>query len=155
MAQPPANGLDSALRASPVHAALCTSEGKVMDMNQITLPVSDMSKATEFYRNMGFLQIVDTDHYARFECPMGKSTFSLSLEENEFLNGSVIYFEHEALDDLVNALKGKGFIFSQEPTDMEFLWREAVLHDPSGNKIKLYWAGDNRLHPPWRVERSA
>jgi hypothetical protein len=38
---------------------------------------------------------------------------------------------------------------------MSYLWREAVLHDPSGNKIKLYWAGENRLNPPWRVERDA
>lgn len=43
----------------------------------------------------------------------------------------------------------------QEPTDMDYLWREAVLHDPSGNRIKLYWAGENRLNPPWRVELPA
>lgn len=123
-----------------------------MNMNQVTLPVSDMQKAAGFYRKMGFLQIVDTDHYARFECPDGNSTFSLSLDTEEFSNGSVIYFEHEALDELVSDLKDKGFEFYQEPTDMSYLWREAVLHDPSGNKIKLYWAGTNRLNPPWRVE---
>jgi hypothetical protein len=67
------------------------------------------------------------------------------------LTGSVIYFEHEQLDDLVNTLKAKGFIFDQEATDQSYLWREAILHDPSGNKIKLYWAGENRLNPPWRV----
>lgn len=43
----------------------------------------------------------------------------------------------------------------QEPTNMDYLWREAVLHDPSGNRIKLYWAGENRLNPPWRVELPA
>ena len=42
----------------------------------------------------------------------------------------------------------------QEPTDQHWLWREAILHDPSGNKIKLYWAGENRLNPPWRVEKT-
>ena len=126
-----------------------------MNMNQVLLPVTDMEKASEFYRKMGFLQIVDTDHYARFECPGGESTFSLSLDVEEFSNGSVIYFEHEALDELVSDLKGKGFLFSQEPADMSYLWREAILHDPSGNKIKLYWAGANRPDPPWRVERSA
>ena len=116
-----------------------------------------MNKATSFYRRMGFLQIVDTPHYARFECPEGESTFSLMLEEklNNFTGSSIIYFEHEKLDDLVNELKSKGFEFDQEPEDMRYLWREAVLHDPSGNKIKLYWAGENRLNPPWRVERRA
>lgn len=126
-----------------------------MNLNQVSLPVHDMEEATEFYRRMGFLQIVDTPHYARFECPEGESTFSLALEEPRAGNGSVIYFEHEHLDELVEELKSKGVEFDQEPTDMRYLWREAVLHDPSGNKIKLYWAGEHRLNPPWRVELSA
>lgn len=102
---------------------------------------------------MGFLQIVDTPHYARFQCSEGNSTFSLSLDVEDGSNTSVIYFESEKLDQLALTLKAKGIVFDQEPTDMDYLWREAVLHDPSGNKIKLYWAGDNRLKPPWRVER--
>ncbi len=126
-----------------------------MNLNQVTLPVDDMDKATEFYRRMGFLQIVDTQHYARFECTEGNSTFSLSLDESEQENASIIYFEHKDLDELVLTLKKKGIEFKQDPTDMRHLWREAILIDPSGNKIKLYWAGENRLHPPWRVERSA
>ena len=124
-----------------------------MNLNQVTLPVHDMEKSSRFYRNLGFTQIVDTPHYARFECPEGDSTFSLSLENSKILCGTVIYFEHEQLDDLCMKLKDKGFIFDQEPTDQNYLWREAVLHDPSGNKIKLYWAGENRINPPWRVER--
>jgi hypothetical protein len=114
-----------------------------------------MVKASDFYRRMGFLQIVDTPHYARFECAEGNSTFSLSLDRGEIRSSAVIYFEHENLDQLVVALKAKGIVFDQEPTDMSYLWREAILHDPSGNKIKLYWAGTNRMHPPWRVERNA
>jgi catechol 2,3-dioxygenase-like lactoylglutathione lyase family enzyme len=124
-----------------------------MNLNQVTLPVTDMGKATEFYRRMGFLQIVDTPHYARFECTEGSSTFSVSLDESGRENSSVIYFEHEHLEELVLMLKQKGIEFDQDPTDMRHLWREAILHDPSGNKIKLYWAGENRLNPPWRVER--
>jgi len=124
-----------------------------MNLNQITLPVNDMEKASAFYRKMGFLQIVDTPHYTRFECPQGDSTFSLSLENENLNNKTTIYFEHEALDQLVEQLIEKGFEFSQMPQDMSFLWREAILFDPSGNKIKLYWAGENRLNPPWRVEK--
>ncbi|GHE92995.1 VOC family protein [Thalassotalea profundi] len=123
-----------------------------MNLNQITLPVKDMVVSTKFYRDLGFTQIVDTPHYARFECPDGDSTFSLSLDSEFSSGGTVIYFEHQKLDELVNGLKVKGFVFDQEPTDQSYLWREAILHDPSGNKIKLYWAGNNRLNPPWRVE---
>lgn len=124
-----------------------------MDLNQVTLPVSDMDEATAFYRRLGFLQIVDTPHYARFECTEGRSTFSLSLDSGGAENSSVIYFEHEDLDELVSSLKKRGVEFDQDPIDMSYLWREAILRDPSGNKIKLYWAGENRMHPPWRVER--
>jgi catechol 2,3-dioxygenase-like lactoylglutathione lyase family enzyme len=126
-----------------------------VDLNQVTLPVDDMVKASDFYRRMGFLQIVDTPHYARFECAEGNSTFSLSLDSGEIRSSTVIYFEHENLAQLVVALTAKGIVFDQEPTDMSYLWREAILHDPSGNKIKFYWAGTNRMHPPWRVERNA
>ena len=125
-----------------------------MNLNQITLPVTNMPEATEFYRLLGFTQIVNTPHYARFECP-GGCTFSLSLESGQFLNGATIYFEEELLDDWVKSLKERGLKFEQEPTDQKYLWREAILHDPSGNKIKLYWAGKNRLYPPWRVELRA
>jgi len=123
-----------------------------MNLNQVTLPVEDMHKAADFYRRLGFIQIVDTPHYARFECPEGDSTFSLSLSENPFRNGAIIYFESERLDDWVAELAGKGIEFDQMPTDMRYLWREAILRDPSGNRIKLYHAGKNRRFPPWRVE---
>ncbi|MFT5756599.1 MAG: catechol 2,3-dioxygenase-like lactoylglutathione lyase family enzyme [Alteromonadaceae bacterium] len=125
-----------------------------MQLNQITLPVIDMALATAFYRKLGFTQIVDTEHYARFECINGGSTFSLSLNDEPFINGAIIYFEHQDLDDLVAGFIAKGVKFSQLPTDTSYLWREAITHDPSGNKIKFYWAGENRLNPPWRVERT-
>jgi len=125
-----------------------------VDLNQVTLPVSDMLEATAFYRKMGFVQIVDTPHYARFECPQGKATFSLSLDTADYHNGTIICFEHEELDVWVKDLLSKGVEFDQLPQDQRYLWREASLRDPSGNRIKLYLAGEYRRHPPWRVERS-
>ncbi len=118
-----------------------------MNLNQITLPVKQIDEANAFYLKLGFTQIVKSPQYSRFSCPEGDSTFSLSLTPDELENHSVIYFEHENLDDWVRELQSKGIKFAQEPTDEPYLWREAVLHDPSGNKIKLYWAGTNRLNP--------
>ena len=46
-----------------------------MRMNQVTLPVRDMDEAAAFYRMLGFVQIVDTPHYTRFECPEGAPHF--------------------------------------------------------------------------------
>jgi catechol 2,3-dioxygenase-like lactoylglutathione lyase family enzyme len=122
-----------------------------MNLNQVTLPVNNMKEATDFYENMGFLLIVDTPHYARFECPEGASTFSLSLTADEYRNGAIIYFEHENLDEWVIKLVAKGMRFETMPVDQSYLWREAALSDPSGNKIKLFWAGENLLNPPWRL----
>ena len=82
---------------------------------------------------------------------MGTSTFSLSLENDAGYNGAVIYFEHPELDKWVAELLDSGVVFEQLPTDQSYLWREAVIKDPAGNKIKLYYAGENRLNPPWRV----
>jgi len=124
-----------------------------MNLNQVTLPVADMEAAASFYRKLGFTQIVDTPHYARFECPGGDATFSLSLEAGPYRNGATIYFEHDKLDEWVAELESRGIEFAQAPTDQTWLWREAILFDPSGNKIKLYRAGENRHNPPWRVER--
>lgn len=123
-----------------------------MELNQVTLPVRDMDEAVRFYLTLGFTQIVDTPHYARFSCPEGNSTFSLVLENGSFANDAVIYFEHENLDELCRNLARKGITFEQQPTEQSYLWREAILKDPSGNKIKLYWAGENRVNPPWKVE---
>lgn len=123
-----------------------------MNLNQITIPVNNMSKAIDFYLTLGLTQIVDSPHYARFSSPSGNSTLSLILEDTEIFNGTTIYFEEEQLDSWVKNLIKKGIKFEQFPADQPYLWREAICHDPSGNKIKLYWAGINRLNPPWRVE---
>ncbi len=126
-----------------------------MNLNQITLPVTEMTSAVDFYLKLGFTQIVDTPHYARFECPEGDATFSLSLSTDSNQNGTVVYFEHKELDQCVDELISQGIEFAQMPKDESYLWREAILYDPSGNKIKLYWAGENRLNPPWRVTKNA
>ena len=125
-----------------------------MNLNQVTLPAVDLAASVAFYRTLGFRLIVDTPHYARFECPDGGATFSLhGVEAMPAESGVLVYFEHEALDDLVADLEARGVVFSQEPTDQRWLWREARLRDPSGNALCLYWAGENRRDPPWRVAK--
>jgi hypothetical protein len=103
------------------------------------------------YRKLGLKQIVDSEHYARFECPDGNATFWIHLAEESELGGSAaIYFDHEALDDLCERLRGEGLEFSRMPTDQRRLWREAWLDDPAGNSICLFRAGEHRKYPPWR-----
>ncbi|MCV2883351.1 VOC family protein [Aestuariibacter sp. AA17] len=125
-----------------------------MNMNQVTIPATDMAASKAFYVTLGFELIVDTDHYVRFYCEDGGATFSLSLTDQRTPNPTVVYFEHEALDMLCNRLQQKGIEFEQLPHHQPYLWREAIVRDPAGNLIKLYWAGDNRVNPPWRVRRT-
>ncbi len=124
-----------------------------MDLNQITIPSLDVKKATGFYKTLGMHLIVDASpRYVRFECPNGNSTFSIhKVNELSKDPGVIVYFENENLDELVKELKGKGIIFTSDPEDKTFLWREAHLEDPDGNQIILYYAGKNRKNPPWRI----
>ncbi|HYM86876.1 MAG TPA: VOC family protein [Pseudoxanthomonas sp.] len=124
-----------------------------MNLNQVTLPVTDFDRSVTFYRDMDFTLIVHSpSRYARFECPEGDSTFSIHSATGFPGNtGLVVYFECDDLDGRVERLVAAGFEFTQLPTDETWLWREARLTDPSGNVLCLYRAGDNRKHPAWRV----
>ncbi len=124
-----------------------------MNLNQITVPSLDLSKSIPFYENLGLKLIVHSSpDYARFECPDGNSTFSIHrTEELPKGEGIYVYFECANLDEHVNKLKDNGIAFDQEPTDQRWLWREARLKDPDGNQLILYYGGENRLNPPWKI----
>ena len=122
-----------------------------MNLNQVTVEVADIARATAFYQRLGFEIIVSADHYARFLCP-GGATFSVHVADDVRPGGTLIYFECEDLDARVAALKAEGVVFDSGPADQRWLWREARLRDPDGNRLCLYFAGENRVDPPWRVK---
>ena len=125
-----------------------------MRLNQVTVQVTDVYQAFEFYKGLGLIPIVGgLDHYARFLCPEGDSTFSIErLSEGQPHSTTTIYFECGDLDEKVAELKSKGYDFVQDPIDQSWLWREAYLKDPDGNLICLFYAGENRINPPWRLK---
>ncbi len=140
-----------------------------MNLNQITVPVSDIPAAIDFYTNLGLQLIVKSPHYARFELSKGESTFSVHKNdgfsqantinnkrengnENTINNARIsVYFEIENLDEYVAELQTKGIVFTELPNDKPWLWREAHLFDLDSNHLVLFWAGENRKNPPWRV----
>ncbi|MCH2033600.1 MAG: VOC family protein [Tenacibaculum sp.] len=125
-----------------------------MNLNQITVPSLDLTKSIPFYEKLGLKLIVKAlPHYARFECSDGDSTFSIHLvEELPQGDGVYVYFECENLDDKVQQLKEDGIQFDQEPKDESWLWREAKLKDLDGNQLILFFGGENRLNPPWKIK---
>ena len=125
-----------------------------MNLNQVTVPSIDVEKSIRFYETLGLKLIVKAlPHYARLVCPDGQSSFSIHQQEKlPEGDGAFIYFECEDLDDRVENLKAKGIKFDLDPTDQYWKWREARLKDLDGNQLILYYAGENRLNPPWRID---
>ncbi|OSY87343.1 glyoxalase/bleomycin resistance protein/dioxygenase [Tenacibaculum holothuriorum] len=124
-----------------------------MRLNQVTLPSINVEESVLFYKKLGLHLIVDASpRYVRFELPDGDSTLSIhQVEELPKGDGTTIYFEDDNLDELVKQLQQKGIEFTQLPKDQTWLWREAHLLDPDGNKLILFKAGENRKNPPWRI----
>jgi catechol 2,3-dioxygenase-like lactoylglutathione lyase family enzyme len=124
-----------------------------MRLNQVTLPATDVPRSVDFYTRLGLIQIVGGGKdYARFECPDGNSTFSIHRVDKVLTpNAVTVYFECDDLDEKVEHLRELGVEFISGPEDMRWLWREARTHDPDGNEICLFYAGENRKFPPWRL----
>jgi hydroxymethylpyrimidine/phosphomethylpyrimidine kinase len=120
-------------------------------LNQITVPATDYGASLAFYRALGLRLIVDSpeDFYARFEAGNG---VTLSIHGNDGVaGGAIVYLESLRLDAWVAELAAAGMVIDQMPRDEDWLWREARLTDPAGNRICLYAAGEARRFPPWRV----
>lgn len=127
-----------------------------MDLNQITLPCKDYAASVAFYSQLGLRQIVDSPpRYARFETDRGTtlSIHTSKIGSGEF--GAIIYFEVDDVDREVQRLSEFGIHFDSEPADKDWLWREAHLRDPTGNRLCIFHAGENRRFPPWRISEGA
>lgn len=123
-----------------------------MNLNQVTVTMPDLDAGWAFYSALGLVPIVDSrPDYVRFVCPDGGSTFSLHRGDDVGA-GTTVYFECDDLDDRYRRLSAAGISFSTPPRDQTWLWREAELFDPGGNRILLYFAGNNRIDPPWRIK---
>lgn len=117
-----------------------------MKLNQVSLPSTNVERSAQFYRTLGFEQLVSNPpDYARFECPGGDATFSVhGTATVPGVGGGTIYFECDDLDAQYALLRSRGIAFDTAPVDQPWLWREAYLRDPDGNVICLYDSGADR-----------
>ena len=125
-----------------------------MNLNQVTIFSDKTHELVEFYQKLGLILIVNSlPRYARMEFPEGDSTLSVHTTDDPRNNSNIVlYFECEDLEKKIAELKRRGLKFDEEPQDRTWLWKESYLRDPSGNRICLYHAGENRKNPPWRVK---
>lgn len=117
-----------------------------MNLNQVTIYSTDVNASFEFYKKLGLKLIVDSaPRYVRFEFPEGDTTLSVSHRDKISSESNIVlYFECKNLDARVAELKQIGIKFESDPQDQSWLWRESYLKDPNGNRICLFYAGENR-----------
>lgn len=126
--------------------------------NQVTLGALDMAESVTFYKNLGLTLIVDSaPRYVRFEFPAppdGGEPATLSLHEVDDdwtapPQWPLIYFE---VDDIYAFLSAAKISPLTAPELKSYAWEEADILDPSGNRIRLFKAGDARRFPDWRIQ---
>ena len=126
-------------------------------LNQVTLGATDMASSVAFYELLGLRLIVDSaPRYVRLEFPTWAddgepATLSLhSVDENWQAPSDypLIYFE---VTDVEDFLKAREITPLATPALKSYLWTEADILDPSGNRLRIYTAGKARRFPPWRI----
>ncbi len=123
-----------------------------MTLNEVTDPALAVGASVAFYKRLGRTLIVSSPHYARFTCPADDATFSVQLVDAvQPSSSTLVYFETASLDETVKQLQRDHMAFVQQSRGEPWLWREALIAEPAGNVICLYWAGVNRLNRPWRI----
>lgn len=132
-----------------------SGEGIAVRLNHVTLAARDVECSARFYAKLGLTPVVaDYPDYARLLAPQGDTTLSLHrVEHHSPESCASIHFEVEDVDGTVQRLKQAGMAFASDPVDQPYLWREAILLDPDGHRVFIYHAGENRLDPPWRVDK--
>jgi len=126
-------------------------------LNQVTLGSKDIAASITFYQKLGLTVIVDSaPRYVRFEFPRDDGgepdTLSLHGVEDDWESGKdwpLVYFE---VDDVAAFLKSANIKPVNKVELKSYLWTEADILDPSGNRIRIFNAGENRRFPPWRID---
>ncbi|MGW5666631.1 VOC family protein [Micromonospora sp. NPDC003776] len=122
----------------------------------ITLGARDLPRLRDFYRELGWPQIVDDDDFAAFELrgvvlalfPIAQLAQDGNTEPDSssgirFTIGIMVDTPEE-VDQLTEQMRSVGARVTKEPVDAEFFTgRSAYLCDPEGNYFEITWAEPN------------
>jgi uncharacterized protein len=126
--------------------------------NVFTLGVRDFGAQRDFYRRLGWPQVLDADDFAVFELrgallalfPVDKLAVDARAEPPAGSSGirfAIIISADspEEVDELADRVRRAGGTLTKEPVDAEFFTgRDAYFADPEGNYWEIAWAsGDN------------
>jgi len=89
---------------------------EIRKVGQIGIPVKDVNRALEFYKDiLGLPMLFNTDTMAFFECNGVRLLLSLPEKEEFARPSSVLYFQVENIDDTYEELQDKGVSFIDNP----------------------------------------
>jgi methylmalonyl-CoA/ethylmalonyl-CoA epimerase len=88
----------------------------IQKIGQIGVPVQDIGRAVEFYKEkLGLTLLFNTDHMAFFDCNGLRLMLTLPEKEEFAQAGSVIYFDVKSITDSYEKLKENEVTFLDEP----------------------------------------
>ena len=105
----------------------------------VTLTVSNLKKAVDFYENiLGLQKKYEFKDYAGFDCggvEIGLKTWGKLDKPRQ--GEPCINFIVDNVDESYRILKGKSVEFLEEPKDTQWGSRMAVFSDPDGNVMQI------------------
>jgi hypothetical protein len=119
----------------------------------ITLGARDLSGLRDFYRRLGWPQIINEDDFAAFDLrgvvialfPVAELARDGNTEPEPSTGGirfsiGVMVDTAEEVDQLTDRMRHAGARVTKEPVDAEFFaGRSAYLCDPEGNYFEITW----------------
>jgi uncharacterized protein len=122
--------------------------------NLLTLGARDFPTLRDFYRRLGWPQVMDTDDFAAFELrgvvlalfPLPQLARDGRSEPDPGTGGirftiGITVDTAQAVDALADQMRQAGARVTKEPVDAEFFaGRSAYLCDPEGNYFEIVWA---------------
>jgi uncharacterized protein len=122
--------------------------------NLITLGARDLPTLRNFYRALGWPQIMDDDEFVAFELrgivlalfPLTQLARDGNAEAEPTAGGirftiGIMVDSAAEVDQLTEQMRAAGARVTKEPVDAEFFTgRSAYLCDPEGNYFEIAWA---------------
>lgn len=122
--------------------------------NLITLGAWDFTALRDFYRRLGWPQVIDEENFAAFELrgtvlavfPLADLARDGNTDPAPATGGisftiGVLVDSAEEVDQLTGHMRAAGARVTKDPVDAEFFTgRSAYLCDPEGNYFEIAWA---------------
>ena len=127
--------------------------------NLITLGAWDFTALRDFYRRLGWPQVIDEENFAAFELrgtvlavfPIADLARDGNTDPAPATGGisftiGVLVDSAEEVDQLTGHMRAAGARVTKDPVDAEFFTgRSAYLCDPEGNYFEIAWAAHDNL----------